>query len=257
MYDHVIVPFDGTEPARRSSLLGADLSKLFDARLVVVTATAMDREGGLQELKRRAQSMSEDNMDVWVEPGSRPAPALETMLRFRPDALICMATHARTGVKRLTAGNRAESVLDHVDAPVVLTGPEYEGGDPIDLRRLLICVDGSEAADSTVALAATWADWFGIDCTLLHVRDGAAEPDLELLSKLLDGPDRSVEALSIEGPDVANRILETIAFAANPIVVMASHRRDGLGRLMFRNRVVEVVRHSPVPVLVQRSGLGV
>jgi nucleotide-binding universal stress UspA family protein len=254
MYDHVIVPFDGSEAARRSSLLGADLSKLFDARLVVVTATAIDQKAGLHELKARAESMSDESVDVWVEPARRPAQALKTMLGFRPDSLICMSTHARAGMKRLTSGNRAEAVLDHIDAPVVLTGPEYEGGDPIDLRRLVVCVDGSDTAESIVALAASWADFFGIDATLLHVQDGEEEPDLDLLAKLLDGPDRSVEALSIDGPDVADRILDTIAFAANPIVVMASHRHDGLGKLMFRNRVVEVVRHSRVPVLVHRTG---
>jgi len=41
MYDHVIIPFDGSEVARRAVMFGADITKIFGARAVVVTTSVM------------------------------------------------------------------------------------------------------------------------------------------------------------------------------------------------------------------------
>ena len=116
MYSHIIVPFAGDEPSRRAAGVGADLSRLFDNRLVIVTATPTSGGDEVQALKERAQAMSDERVDVWIEPNNKPVDAIATTVKYRPKALICMYTNARQGVRRTVYGSTAEEIIARVDA---------------------------------------------------------------------------------------------------------------------------------------------
>ena len=157
LYTHIIVPFDGEEASRRAAGVGADLSRLFDNRLVVVTATPSGAGTDVEGLKARAQQMSDERVDVWIEPNHRPDEAIATTVRFRPRSLICMSTHARQGVRRAVYGSIAESIVSQVNVPVVLLGPRFEGDPVTSIRQLVICVDSSATSQSVLPLAGQWA----------------------------------------------------------------------------------------------------
>ncbi len=81
-----------------------------------------------------------------------------------------------------------------------------------------------EAAKAVLDKAGEAAKSQGIDCTLVHVPD--------------------------ERP--AKGIVETATKVGADLIVMASHGRRGVNRLLLGSQANEVVTHSKVPVLIVR-----
>jgi nucleotide-binding universal stress UspA family protein len=257
LYSHIIVPFAGDEPSRRAAAVGADLSRLFSNRLVIVTATPDSGGAEVQALKDRAQAMSDERVDVWIEPNNKPVDAIVTTVTYRPRALVCMFTHARQGVRRAVYGSTAEEVIARVDVPVVLLGPNYPSGEPTDIRQLVVCVDESATSQSALPLAAQWAQHLHLPCTLLHVdhegeRRRGKGPDLPMMAALLERVSPRVEIVVENQKDVAAGILEICKPSSRSMAVMATH--DDMGRASAGIDVMKVVERAQVPVLVERVG---
>ena len=47
---------------------------------------------------------------------------MATVVRYRPNSLVCMYTNARTGVRRAVYGSLAERLLRRTDAPSCCSG---------------------------------------------------------------------------------------------------------------------------------------
>ncbi|MEO9341031.1 universal stress protein [Mesorhizobium sp. SB112] len=62
----------------------------------------------------------------------------------------------------------------------------------------------------------------------------------------------SVDVLHVPDARPAEAIVETAKTEGCSLIVMASHGRRGLGRLLLGSQTAEVLAHSPVPVLVVR-----
>jgi len=62
----------------------------------------------------------------------------------------------------------------------------------------------------------------------------------------------AIETVHIRNAQPAEAILETAKAQGCDLIVMASHGRRGLGRLLLGSQTSEVVTRSPVPVLVVR-----
>jgi nucleotide-binding universal stress UspA family protein len=261
VYTHIIVPFDGEEPSRRAAGVGADLARLFDNRLVVVTATPSDGGADVQALKERAQQMSDERVDVWIEPNNKPVDAIATTVKFRPQSIICMSTHARQGLRRAVYGSIAESIISRVDVPVVLLGPNYPGEQTLDVRQIVVAVDNSATSQSVLPLAAQWSQFLDLPCTLLHITNHAEEvgrhkgPDLEMLASLLEKRSPRVEVVRHPHRDVAAGILDVITPSSRSLAIMATHGRGGVGRQSSTSHVMKVVERARVPVLVERAGV--
>ena len=252
MYEHIIVPFDGTEEAGEAAMLAAELGPRLGGRPTLVTSVDADA-AEVEELKARAVIASDSSVDVWVEKSSRTASALASAVHFRPGSLVCLASHARDGVDRLLHGSLAGRVVAEIDAPVLVLGPEYEPFAVKDLRGLIVCVDGSETGQSVVPLAARWASHLELPVLLVTVDDGTPGPDLDALAELLRPHCPDVGVRRIAGAVVADAIVSLVAAFTPCIVVMGSHGRSGLGRLIGGSQIDAVVRRSPAPVLVQRA----
>jgi nucleotide-binding universal stress UspA family protein len=258
VYTHIIVPFDGEDSSRRAAGVGADLSRLFDNRLVIVTATPSDGGGAeVQALKERAQQMSDERVDVWIEPNNRPVDAIVTTVKFRPRAMICMSTHARQGVRRAVYGSIAESIIARVEVPVVLLGPHFPGGDGTVIRQLVICVDETATSQSVLPLASLWAQHLQVPCRLLHLHHrGEARSrrtiDLDSMRVLLERSGAPVEIIEDTSRDPIGAVLHECTPSSRSLVVMATH--DDMGRNSAGLNVMKVVEKAKVPVLIERVG---
>ncbi len=146
--------------------------------------------------------------------------------------------------------------------------------------HILIATDGSEVAQKGVDQGLTLAKNLGAKVTLLTVTEGfpfsvtaagagwvpgPAEVSLyeegqkdfadKLLSKVKAAAEQmGVEAstLHVPGARPAEAIIEAAKSEGCSLIVMASHGRRGLGRLILGSQTVEVLTYSPVPVLVVR-----
>lgn len=256
LYRHLIVPFDGTPAALAVVGVAADLAERLDAHLEVLTSGDLPDEGSLRKLKQRAIALSEATVDVWIDARRSPADAVAEALVHRPEALVCMATHARAGLARLIAGSVAERVLRTVEVPVMLFGPHWEASDRFTIDEVIICVDGDDVADEVVALAVAWARTFEVPCRFLHVGDDPATLDrLPRLAASVPPEVRASEVIVAPRTDPVAGIVELLDTHSGALAVLGTHPRSRIDRLRPGGTAMGVVARAPVPVLVTHPGV--
>lgn len=137
-------------------------------------------------------------------------------------------------------------------------------------KRILVAFDGTDQAVDALEYAA--AEWPDAELVLLYVIDpaeagvsaargvpsGAEEwferSKAEAEGTLADGAalvDRSVETVTEVGRP-SEAIVEFATGADVDLVVIGSHGRKGISRMVLGSVAEEVVRSSPVPVTVVR-----
>ena len=256
MYQHIIVPFDGSAPALAAGLAATDLSEMFGAELVL--ATAADLEAAhVDEFKASAMARSTTRVTVWVEPNRGEADAITTVVGFRPNSLICMYTNARTGVRRAVYGSLAERLLGSTDAPVMLFGPGWQHSSLVDLRNMIVCVDGTPTAEAAIPLAGAWARTMPLTAVVVHVRTGPDAPELDLtpLAYPLDFCCPEVQRLTLQDAHPVEAVVGLARESTASMVVLATHARSGMDRLLKGSFLADLARRCPLPILVQRGPL--
>ena len=145
-------------------------------------------------------------------------------------------------------------------------------------KRILVATDGSElsarAVDKAIALArAVGADLFALkvvhlqaeahwDGALIHERAAHAKLEAqqtELAQAVVDAVKESaqgagiqVTSLTVIASSVADAVIDVAQKNACDLIVMASHGRRGLARVLLGSETQHVLTHSQIPVLVLR-----
>ncbi|MDX2435642.1 MAG: universal stress protein [Acidobacteriota bacterium] len=142
--------------------------------------------------------------------------------------------------------------------------------------RILVPTDFSPASNRALSLAKKMASHLDAEIHLLHVRVLLDDPSVD--SEILDEVERilatsesatqdALERAGKNGPTTFNTHIERGVAAAPVIidavseydcdlVIMGTHGRRGLNRLLIGSVAQEVVHHSPVPVLTTRAAEG-
>lgn len=190
--------------------------------------------------------------------------------------LIVMATHGRMGPERWFLGSVADEVVRTAEVPVLLVRPAESGAAPAGAPTdILVPLDGSSFAERALPVATGLAAAFKAPITLVRTvptgwwsTDGGVYSGLPEVIEAVEAEAREyLEAtagkLKAEGLEVATKFalfaapdleLEVLANAAQrPLVVMTSHGRSGLGRVVLGSVADRVVRGSSAPVLVMRG----
>ena len=145
-------------------------------------------------------------------------------------------------------------------------------------KRILVATDGSElsarAVDKAIALArAVGADLFALKVVHLQaetywdgalINERAAHAKLEaqqteLAQAVVDAVKKSaqdagirVTSLTVKASSVADAVIDVAQKNACDLIVMASHGRRGLARVLLGSETQHVLTHSQIPVLVLR-----
>jgi nucleotide-binding universal stress UspA family protein len=140
-------------------------------------------------------------------------------------------------------------------------------------ERILVALDGSPAAERVLAHAEALATAFGSHVTLLRATLSAEmigpigppidpEPMLEAdqetaadylarVAATLKQRNLDVDTETPEGP-AHTVIIERAAAVGAGLILMTTHGRSGLGRMVFGSTADSVLRHSACPVLLVR-----
>ncbi len=144
-------------------------------------------------------------------------------------------------------------------------------------KRILLATDGSAASDHAAGLAVSLARQHGATLTVLYVVDpypflgvgevnplgfdaymaAAREQAARAQAQVADRAAQAdggvqVQARLVEDVTVLDGILKTVQQEGCDLVVIGSHGRTGLSRLMLGSVAAKVVAQCPVPVLVAR-----
>lgn len=191
-----------------------------------------------------------------------PAQEILKAARELGNDLIAMGTHGRTGLRRLLAGSVAEAVMRHAPCPVMALS---SGQAPSRVQVVLHPTDFSERAEPALRTARAVARERGAKLVLMHVMPmeivayGAVPVPLDVpairrrlveMACSLDGSDLKfpVESRLSEGNAAADIIAQAQEIHAD-LIVLGTHGRSGLGRLLMGSVAEAVVRGAPCPVL--------
>lgn len=152
--------------------------------------------------------------------------------------------------------------------------PEHSRGAALQLRKILLPTDFSGCANYALPYAAAIARATGATIICLHVVEpivpavgysGLAEPMpiADISEQLEDSAEREFPQLTecddFNGLEVEDEIVhgdpaaEIVRVADErevDLIVVSSHGRTGLGRIIFGSTAEAVVRHAMCPVLV-------
>jgi nucleotide-binding universal stress UspA family protein len=230
-----------------------------------------DTESLREWLERRLAEVYVPTHPLHVEYRTSEGSAAEEVLRLADAVgadLIAMGTHGRTGLRRLLAGSVAARVLEQADCSVLALRahhrPEAER-----IRVILHPTDFSKASEAALRVARPLASEFGARLVIVHVapvnlslegRSAAGfdphdyQHDLDVLRRRLDGPDLEfpVETLLTRG-FAAEEILRLAAEVGCDLIVIGTHGRTGLGRLLMGNTAQSVLPRAECPVMVVKA----
>ena len=195
--------------------------------------------------------------------------------------LIVMTTHGRSGLSRWVYGSVAEAVLSRSPIPVLLVrtnavATAAHRPDGLDRPRLLVPLDGSAFAEAAIPRAAELARAFDWTVTLLRVVTPSTpvvvDPELQrpflpetLLQQARSDAEQYLTSvatdlrreglrvqLCLRVGEAAEAILDESRASGASLVVMATHGRTGLGRLLYGSVAAEVLHRGTLPLLLVR-----
>lgn len=219
----------------------------------------------------------------------RAALTLLDQLEKSPADLVVMGTHGRPWYQRVVIGSTAETVLRAAPCPVLIVRNTTDVAALPRLKTLLLPTDFSVGGMVSEEWALPLAEekdvilLHAVENPLLDVYDpDKAEIDLRrIMEESREHPPRSaqpfwdhahrvahaklstmrqqflgvraqVEVLVCEGP-AAQDILDTAEKRAVDLIVMATHGRSGVRRLLLGSVTEKVIHSAPCPVLAVRS----
>jgi nucleotide-binding universal stress UspA family protein len=284
MYETIVVPVDGSEPATAAVERGLSLVEAGDATLSLLaviepstaprsavftnpTREALDEQttAALENAESRATDVGVD-YQTSVRRGI-PHEEIAAMVDDVGADLVVMGTHGRTGLDRLLLGSVTERTLRTSDVPVLTT---RESASVWSLDDILVPTDGSEPATEAVDHVLDVADAYDASVHALSV------VDTQTLTAAYDagaGMPAMVEAVKEDSRDVVeavrdratnrdidceSRVLEgspghaITTYAEDEdvdLIAMGTHGRTGLSRLLLGSTTERTVRTSPAPVL--------
>jgi universal stress protein A len=152
-------------------------------------------------------------------------------------------------------------------------GPKSKGH-PMQIRSILLPTDFSECGNYALPYAASLARMFGASMICVHVIEpmvptvgysGMTEPlpiadisdqlevsaerELPKIAECEECAGLEIEELIVHG-EAASEIVRVAKDRKVDLIVVSSHGRTGLGRILFGSTAEAVVRHAPCPVLV-------
>jgi nucleotide-binding universal stress UspA family protein len=288
MLKTILVPLDGSSLSEHALPYATRLACGTGARLVLVQATspaplpgestraapettAQEAEVKLAVLVNRLRSEG-----VGAEARVSDEDAATAIRHATADEgadVIVMSTHGRGGLGRWIYGSVADRMLQTALVPVLLVPAACSARWPADRPlRILVPLDGSSIAEEALDLARALAELGGLELHLLRVVEPLApiEPYGGYVPPLVDDSaldtarqylERIATPLRTSGRMVTVRVATggpaaQISAAARDqqvdLIVLATHGRGGVTRLVMGSVAADVLRQASVPILMAR-----
>lgn len=284
----ILCPTDFSEFSERAFDYGLSLARQYKAELYLlhvvrpvmigypeyaIPDSVMEFYGDLNE---HAQEQLREFAKVRCEGGVHPrvvveeGVAAESILRFAQENsidMIVMGTHGRRGFQRLTLGSVTERVMRRAHCPVLaVRAPEHDfvapgsEGEPVHLRKILLCSDFSECSDQALQYAISLATEYKSELSLLHVLEhlpSTEQRELENTSviHLLEGkiPQAVRDSCEVRTIVRAGKPFEEIVKEAEKsqtdLIVVGVRGRNVLDLALFGSTTQRVLQMGPCPVL--------
>lgn len=173
----------------------------------------------------------------------------------RGASMIIMGRRGHTGVKKLVMGSVTARVIGHAPCKVLVVPRAAR----FTCRNILVATDGSADSGAAAIEAVNLAKRCEGKITAVSVYSSerealVAEDNVRRVGELAAGEDIDIETL-VEKGSPATAITDLAAQIEADLIVVGSHGRTGLKRLLMGSVTEGVIGHTECSVLVARQGV--
>ena len=287
MYDQILFPADGSEPADTVFEYALQIASEHEATIHIlnVADTSQDslvrirgdvidvlEQQGEEIVAEATQRATERGLSVVSE--VLQGDPYKTIIGYSEQSdidCIVVPTHGRRGLQRFLLGSVTERVINTAAVPVIAVNPDRDRPLAYPPQRILVPTDGSRGADLAVMEGINAATATGASLHLLHVVEtGSLGPDArsvlqegELTDRahdVIDGASRRAEEASldpvtsvIEHGEPSKVIRDYIVENGIDLAVLGTHGQTDFSRYVMGGVSAKLVRTSPVPVMWVRE----
>jgi nucleotide-binding universal stress UspA family protein len=176
--------------------------------------------------------------------------------------MIIVGTHGRTGLKRLMMGSVTAKVIGHAPCNVLVVPLDAK----VECRNILIATDGSKysdaAASEAIGIAKRCAGSLIVISVVYADKEIVLPEDDEDMISARDNVNKIIdiagkEGIKTEALTVQDKPYEGIVGAAKQkhadLIIVGSHGRTGIERLLMGSVTERVIGHSKSAVLVVKK----
>jgi len=296
MYERILVPLDGTDSAENVLPWAEDLARKLGAEILLLRVLTDCDDNVLdnyfqtvmtsaeRDLKEISDWLAENGLRAGFEAlaGGNISDEILDYAAARNAGLIMMATHGRSGLKRLLKGSVAEGVIRGADRAVILirSGEDHVENPDHGIDKILVPLDGSAQSSTIIPWVAEMAGGLKAEVILLRViRPTYSAATLDAGAGIVELPFPAEEMESIiaratkELQDTGRPLEEKGIFTV-PLVVtgeasreicritkevdagliaMATHGRAGIDRWLLGSVADKVLHTADVPLMLVRT----
>jgi nucleotide-binding universal stress UspA family protein len=279
--DRILFPTDFSETARHALPYAAYLAARHDAALTILHVQSPGGEEGAdpddeldicQETASRQFDVDLGDLEgSRIEREVRSGTSVDEVVVEEAEAhgtdLVVMGTARRHGLASLFPQSTAVQVVRRAPCPVVTLLSDAEV-DPAPLRRILVPTDFSDPADQALGYARDLAARDGATIIPVHVIEELTVPlvyDVDVAELDTDDVRRrarsslqevsEAEHVRVVSGHPGRRIVEVAEEEEADLIVIATHGRTGLPRVLLGSVAETVIRQANCPVLTVRSDL--
>jgi nucleotide-binding universal stress UspA family protein len=267
--EKLLLPTDGSKFSEGAIREAINLAKMCSSKLFVISVVEMNPEfealapglvekteketrQHLESVKSRASKEGVD-CEIIVHEGEEPYQYIVDEAAKRKVEMIIMGRRGRTGLKRLMMGSVTARVIGHSTCKVLVI-PETA---KVSYKNILIATDGSKYSDAAALEAISIAKRCGSDLIALSIATKdkdlpSAKKSVEKISQIAEKEGLKVKTLTLRGTPY-NVIAETAEKKNADVIVVGSHGRTGLERLLMGSVTERVIGHANCAVLVVKK----
>jgi nucleotide-binding universal stress UspA family protein len=266
MLNRILVATDGSDYSAGAIRTGVALAKSRSARLIGLSIALYNPEYStlVPNLQEEAEKRAREALKSFIEAAGGGAEAT-TREAFDPSAgivegarensadIIVMGRRGKRGLARMMVGDATAKVIGHASCPVLVAPRSAHLWE----KRILLATDGSQYSEAAAGAAAHLARQAGLPVTVVSVttvshsdaRRREAEQAVAARVEWLKGMGLQAEGRVAEGrPDEA--IVKLAEDVGADLIVMGSHGRTGLSKILLGSVAERVIGQADCAVLV-------
>jgi nucleotide-binding universal stress UspA family protein len=167
--------------------------------------------------------------------------------------MIIMGTHGRTDMKRLMMGSVTAKVIGHATCNILVLPLNAR----VECKNVLIATDGSKYSAAAAVEALGIAKRCGSLLIVISVASsdaeiGSAIDNVNKISKIAEKEGLKIKSIVAKGKPY-EAIVETSKQKEADLIVVGSHGRTGLTRLLMGSVTERVIGHAEAAVLVVKA----
>jgi nucleotide-binding universal stress UspA family protein len=267
--EKLLLATDGSEQSEGAIRETINLAKICSSKIYAISVIEANPElmasapGVFEKYERQIRQhlesvrarASKENLDceIIIHEGEEPFRHIVNEATGKKVEMILMGRYGRTGLDRLLMGSVTAKTIGHSPCKVMVV----PGAAKVTYKKILVATDGSRYSDAAATEAIGIAKRCGSELIALSVaaRDtnlGAAKESVERVRQIAEKEGIKVESLTLSGIPY-EVIVNTADRKGADLIVIGSHGRTGVKRLLMGSVTERVIGHSKSAILVVKA----